>query len=119
PHCSNPHLGTSRMSHVVPPSVRLTAFSCPHCSAFTTQFWYDLLATQVVGEKPVPFIPTAEDRQRFANDTRMDRGERETFLKIVDELLAGLVFLDSKDGRYSDYPVLNLHISKCYHCKKF
>jgi hypothetical protein len=48
----------------------------------------------------------------------MDREERNELLKTVDEMLSGLVLLDPKGAKYGDYSVLNLHISKCYHCKK-
>lgn len=108
------------MSHIVPPSIRLTAFSCPHRSAFTTQYWYDLVAHACHGEKPVPFVPNAEQRRVLAvADATMDRRERDELLKTVDEMLSGLVLLDPRGGRkYGDYSVLNLHISKCYHCKK-
>jgi Domain of unknown function (DUF4145) len=116
-----PHwLVSITVSHIVPPSVRLTAFSCPHCSAFTTQYWYDLLASAIGGEKPVPFVPSAEQRRALAADVTMDPEEKNELLKTVDEVLFGLVFLDSKGRQYGNYdPVLNLHISKCYHCKKF
>jgi hypothetical protein len=108
------------MSHVVPPSVRLTAFSCPHCSAFTTQYWYNLLADQIGEPEPLPFVPSAEQRQVFANSARLDPEQKKQFLKTVDELLSGLVFLDTKGKQYGSYnPILNLHVSKCYNCKKF
>jgi len=106
------------VSHVVPPSIRLTAFSCPHCSAFTTQYWYDLVADARGGETPVPFVPSAEERRELAAATTIDREDRNEFLKTVDEMLFGLVLLDPKGRKYGDYSVLNLHISKCYHCKK-
>jgi hypothetical protein len=102
----------------VVPSVRETAFSCPHCFAYTTQYWYDLLANDVTGEKHLPFVANASHRQKIANDSAMPSDERENLLKFLDEMLTGLVFVDPKEGKYANYPVRNLHLSECYNCKK-
>src|SRR5207244_3347306 len=99
---------------------RLTAFSCPHCSAFTTQHWYSLLADIIRGEKPVPFVPSAGNREKLAANATMEQEEKKELLRTIDEMLSGLVFLDPKGETYGQHtPVLNLNISKCYHCKKF
>jgi hypothetical protein len=106
------------MSHVVPPSVRLTAFSCPHCSAFTTQFWFNLMANNIGGDKPLPFVPTAEAKRIIADDASLDRKETKKLLDTIDKMLSGQVLLDPKGGKYAEFPALNLHLSKCYNCKK-
>jgi hypothetical protein len=38
-----------RMPHRVEPSISETAFSCPYCSALTTQFWYDVFVDPLKG----------------------------------------------------------------------
>ena len=54
------------MSKSVEPSIAETAFSCPHCGAFTTQFWYKLFA-EALGDdsKKTPFIPKRADKEKM------------------------------------------------------
>ena len=40
------------MKHVAP-SVRETAFNCPHCHAFAHQYWYSLRARRLEGKLPL------------------------------------------------------------------
>src|SRR5262249_2391622 len=103
---------------IVSPSVRETAFCCPHCDVLTTQHWYDLLANQREGDKP-PFIPSASHRAQIEADLTMDAEEREAMLGFIDRRLLGMVYFDSSaSGKYGNLPVVNLHLSKCYNCKK-
>ena len=48
----------------VAPSVRDTAFNCPHCGALTTQQWYFLRTQPIRGDRRVPFVMDAEARER-------------------------------------------------------
>ena len=41
---------------IIIPSIKDTAFNCPHCGALTTQFWFHLGVKNVIGDNPVPFI---------------------------------------------------------------
>jgi hypothetical protein len=103
---------------IVSPSIRETAFCCPHCDVLTTQHWYDLLANQTEGDKP-PFIPTASHRADFESDPTMDEKERKAMLGIIDRILSGMVFFDASGGsKYGNLSVGNLQLSKCFNCKK-
>jgi Domain of unknown function (DUF4145) len=99
------------------PSIRETAFCCPHCSAFTTQYWYRLGAERLTGDKPVPFMPTAEQREQLADKADLSNDEVKSALAHIDTLRTGLVYLSDKHANY-DHHVFNLHLSKCYNCKK-
>jgi hypothetical protein len=111
-------VSTAESSKVVLPSVRETAFCCPHCDVLTTQYWYDLLANQTENDKP-PFIPTASQRKHIETDSTTDAEERKAILAFIDRGLSGMVYFDrSGSGKYGNLPVENLHLSKCYHCKK-
>ncbi len=103
----------------VPPSVRETAFSCPHCYAFTTQYWYDILANDVSAEKRLPFVASDKQRENVSNNPKYEPNEKKSLLVLLDEMLTGLVLLDrEKSSKYASYSVRNLHLSECYNCKK-
>ena len=98
------------------PSIRETAFCCPHCSAFTSQYWFGLGANSLIGD-PIPFIPTAKGRIAVADNTKLSQDDRKKLLDYFDQLLTGLVFLEP-GSKYAEYKIENLHLSKCYNCKK-
>jgi len=111
-------VSADKSSKIVLPSIRETAFCCPHCDVLTTQHWYDLLADQTEDDKP-PYIPTASHRAHIETDSTMDAKERKAMLEFIDRRLSGMVYFDSSDsGKYGNLPVVNLHLSKCYNCKK-
>jgi len=97
------------------PSIRGTAFCCPHCSAFASQYWFGLGANSLTGD-PIPFIPTAKGRKAVADNTKLSEDDRKRLLDYFDQLLTGLVFLEP-GGKYAEYKIENLHLSKCYNCK--
>lgn len=99
------------------PSIRETAFCCPHCSVLTSQYWFALGAISLPGDTPVPFVPTAKGRKAVVDNTKLSPDERKRLLDYFDQLLTGLVSLDV-GGKYAEYKVENLHLSKCYNCKK-
>jgi len=101
-----------------PPSIKEPAFNCPHCGAFTTQYWYRLCAKQLEHENPLPNIPQAEFIADVKADKNLKQEQKEAFLAWYDEMATGLVFLENKGDTYPDLDVYNLYISKCYNCGK-
>lgn len=103
---------------VVPPSVTSTAFSCPHCGAYTTQYWYRVGADQRSEESSLPNFPTAEQRRRVA-ETDLEPSVIKEVIEYFDRVDVGLVFLEDKSkDEYFDLAVSNLNLSKCYNCSK-
>jgi hypothetical protein len=102
------------------PSVREAAFCCPHCDVFTTQYWYDLLANEVTSEKGLPFVLTGQTQEeRAVLLGGLDATQKKEMIEYLDRLLSGMVYLESlSNAQYAGSEVLNLHLSKCYHCKK-
>ena len=99
------------------PSIHEIAFCCPHCSAFTSQYWFGLGANSLSGDTPIPFIPTAKGRKAVEDNPKPSSDDRKRLLDYFDQLLTGLVFLEA-GGKYGGYKVENLHLSRCYNCKK-
>jgi len=104
----------------VPPSIKETAFACPHCGAYTTQYWYKLYADQNPDKNPKPFVPSEADRERLANDREIPDKVKEIMLERFEKMLTGLVWLEYHDDWTSCHNEMhNLYLSACYNCKKF
>ena len=107
------------MTKNVSPSVKETAFSCPHCGAYTTQFWYKLYVVSLPQEDPIPPIPSEVDKALFTQKSGIPEKEREIMLAWFEKMLAGLVFTEHREASiYCKNEVYNLYLTRCYNCKK-
>lgn len=101
-----------------PPSISETAFDCPHCGAYTTQYWFKVFANSS-DNNTAPHIPNEETKNKITTDTNLKEEMKTHFLEWCDKMNTGLVYLDRrKDGRYVYNDVNNLNLSKCFNCKK-
>lgn len=98
-----------------PPSIKETAFECPHCGAFTTQYWFHIYAKQLKDDGPSPFVPDKEWKEAIQHK-EMPKETKTSLLDLYDKVCTGLVFLGKECDCGNN--VYNLWISKCYHCKK-
>lgn len=98
-----------------PPSIRQRAFNCPHCLTLTSQTWYRTGAHDL--GKDIPDFPDIELRKMVAEKDSEPDLYPPDFLKWIDTMMSGLIFL-SERGDHS-YFVNNLFLSQCYHCEKF
>ena len=106
------------MAKHVEPSTHETAFSCPHCGAYTTQYWYKLFAKGISGERPVPFIPTETQKAKLQSNREIPEDEKKFLLSWMNKMLTGLVFFEKVDSEYCQNVLSNLNVSKCYNCDK-
>ncbi len=100
----------------IPPSISATAFDCPHCGAYTTQYWFDVFG-QAGDKNATPFIPDIESEKKLIEETKMSEADKQKMLKWCADMNTGLVFLE-KNERYIHNGVCNLYLSKCYNCNK-
>ncbi|MBI5800271.1 MAG: DUF4145 domain-containing protein [Verrucomicrobia bacterium] len=105
------------MSRVVQPSVRETAFSCPHCSALTTQYWHALYAAEVEGGDKLPLVLRDDHKRNVLANRELNEVDKQQMLKFFERVRPGLPLIEENEGKYGQR-VHNLHISKCYNCKK-
>lgn len=106
------------MKHVSP-SVKETAFNCPHCGALTTQFWYSIRADMNEGKDPTPQVITPQSSLDWGFKHVDDPEMRATMVEWAKAMAKGHPFFDSeKDGNYRFERVYNLHISRCYNCEE-
>lgn len=100
-----------------PPSIRAQAFDCPHCGAYTTQYWFDILSDQR-NENAPPNIPGSDIREFLANESTLSDEAKQKHLDWCDKMDMGFVFFIERKTKYPTYSADNIHFSKCYHCKK-
>lgn len=103
------------MAKDVPPSIDATAFCCPHCGAYTTQYWYRTLHDSLPNNQ-TPTIWRSEDVATMVEDTPPPgRAETERFFGL---LASGQPHLsDGTSGEYG-YTLFNVWLSRCYNCSK-
>lgn len=105
----------------VPATIDERAFDCPHCGAYTTQFWYHLLAEQLNEDRPSPIIPTEERIQEVLRSSDFPKEQKESLVRWAQRMSSRRIWLDLDDERKSGYGRVaqNLHISRCFVCGKF
>jgi hypothetical protein len=102
----------------IPPSISATAFDCPHCGAYTTQYWLDVFG-EYRNKNQTPRIPNDEIKKRFIAAPDISSEDMKIWLKWYDNMGTGLVFLEKNErGTYVYDGVNNLYLSKCYNCNK-
>jgi hypothetical protein len=101
------------------PSIKETAFSCPHCGAYTTQHWYDGYVKYIGEGSKKPFIPDANFEKSIIDDRNLKDEFKTSFIEINRKMRSKLLFTSEK-GEYLSIPQLNnLFLSHCYNCGKW
>ena len=101
------------------PSIDATAFSCPHCGAFTTQHWYKLFAKPYDDDNRTPTIPDAETKKLFQDAKDIPKDAKQKLLEWCDKMMAGFPFFEPlEQSPYLRNQVQNVNLSECYNCKK-
>lgn len=101
------------------PLISKTAFNCPHCGAYTTQHWYQLVADSYSEEHRTPTIPTAEMVEEFRTAREIDQETKNALLEWGGKMLSGKPFFESNNGSLYSRPVVqNCNLSRCYNCKE-
>ena len=103
----------------VSPSVRETAFNCPHCGALTTQQWYHFRAQPLGGESRVPFVMDAAHRESLGISMIQDVALRNRMEQWADMLMTGEPSLGKAPPvGQSTLELRNVSVSECFNCEK-
>ena len=105
------------MKHVAP-SVRETAFNCPHCDVLANQFWYSLSGKQLLEENSLPTI--IDDNYLNQNDFEdiEDADARIQIRRLAESMARGIPFLgDDSDSVYGIQILYNTYVSRCFNCE--
>lgn len=100
-----------------PPSITEAAFDCPHCGAYTSQYWFEVYAN-ARDKNATPHIPDADTRKRITEAKDIPDEAKRNFFDWCDKMDSGLIYLEKNDGKYAYGDVNNLNLSQCYNCDK-
>lgn len=101
------------------PLISKTAFSCPHCGAYTTQHWFQLAADAYGEEHRTPTIPDAEMVEEFRANREIPRESKESIIEWCNNMLTRKPFFEASKKTLYNRPMLNnCNISECYNCKE-
>ena len=102
----------------IPPSIRATGFTCPHCSVLTSQTWFKLYADEIGGsEDRLPHIPDNKLVEAIEKDPNLKFEHKKSMLEWTARIKRGLAFLEpSSRSPRSVVPASNVHLSQCYNC---
>lgn len=91
-----------------PPSITETAFDCPYCGAFTTQYWLSLHAEYLGEKQRTPDIPDKDMKQKIA-ESGLEKERKEKIIQYCEKMDSGLVFLEQiEQGKYLNRKINNL-----------
>ncbi|WP_233461834.1 DUF4145 domain-containing protein [Pseudomonas haemolytica] len=101
----------------VSPSVRETAFNCPHCGALAKQFWSALFISPLDEKTPLPTVIDQARKNAFDFGEIEDPLERKKLIKWVDQMISATPFLERKEQTaYVNTYLRNCNSSKCFNC---
>jgi len=101
------------------PLISKTAFMCPHCGAYTTQYWSKLFAGSYSEKHRTPTIPDEGIIDDIRKDNKLPEESKAGFISWAEKMLIGKPFLEkSEDAPYNPPIINNCNISKCYNCKE-
>lgn len=101
------------------PSINKTAFDCPHCGAYTTQYWSSLYAKEYREDRRTPIIPKLDEKRGWEEDPKLEPDVKKILVEWAEKMCAGKPFPETQnDSEYLRRNIQNINISECYNCKE-
>lgn len=100
------------------PSIKKTAFCCPHCDAYTTQYWSSLYSKPYKEDRRTPIIPNISEKDEWENDSKIEPEVKKIIVEWVEKMCAGKPFPEiQSESEFLRSHIQNVNISECYNCK--
>ena len=97
------------------PSIRATAFNCPHCDALAKQHWYLCLAQEISRNKP-PNIIDSTKLEGLKEDSFEDRRNFDRFHAWAKQCVTGEPFFSQELNNIHANELYNVWFSRCFNC---
>lgn len=108
------------MTKHIEPSIKESAFNCPHCGALAAQRWYCLYSDSIPGDSKTPRIPSTEILEEIAKDRNFDESGRQELIRYFERVTRGEIFHEHENqGSFLHDRIVNLHASECFNCHGF
>ena len=86
------------MSKNNPPSITETAFECPHCGAYTTQFWFKVYAN-AQDKNALPLLPNKDSMKHVLENKDEHEEVKQRLINWIDRITLGKTHTKSVTGQ--------------------
>ncbi len=101
----------------VSPSIKETAFNCPHCGALTNQFWSSVFLSQQSIQNPLVNVPNLADHLNRDYTAIEEESVRELVIEWVERMIIGAPFIDYQERSTNlKQQLCNCSVAKCFNC---
>lgn len=103
------------MDELRDPRIDKTAFTCPHCRAYSAQAWLDCAGSALVGNKRIPSILNANDLEKAEAGKEKSAFSRQTY-EFTIRAVKRAPFLSPIED--TGYTIGNIFLSRCTNCSE-
>ncbi|MEB2854082.1 DUF4145 domain-containing protein [Pseudomonas atacamensis] len=103
----------------VSPSIKETAFNCPHCGALAKQFWSATFVSPHDEKMPLPTIIDDKRKTEVDPSEILDLDERQKFIVWLNRMVSGEPFVEERERSFNTkHQLRNCSVSNCFNCQK-
>lgn len=101
------------------PLISKTAFNCPHCGAYTTQFWHKVFVGSYAKGDRTPTMPEEAVIDAVKKDKALPEEAKAKFISWVRRMVGGKPFIEKSEAAPYNPPIVNnCNVTSCYNCEE-